>query len=275
MTEELSTRDGIKIRKLGPGYYVREDEWDQFIEINEVRFPVIPKHGVHLTSRQPLNLSYMIDNAPFEDLLPQYMPLQKLGHFPPRLSFGFAIPDEHDTLLRAALEQKLERRKVLMKMEGFHPLQVLVLAHLNKECDLPPKGGIRVNGIYSEEACFVLELETNYEKLMPTEKMVKAIKVIKRVFKLPRGARPKWYLEDDIDLRDPVEFLFKRKSPVSVLHNSGTKCLTSLCRSVHVRMERVSADPGMIVTVPFSNLSILYLRFPFPTSLYLAFLLVS
>ena len=170
----------------------------------------------------------MISNAPFKDLLPQYMPVQQLGHYPPRLSFGFAIHNECSAFRQVALEKKLGRRKVIMKMRSFYQLQALVLDHLNKECDLPPEDGIRVNWICSKDACLVLELETNYEEVIPTEKMIKAIKVIKRVFGFPRGARPKWYLEDDIDLRDPDEFLYERKSPVSVLHNSRTKYLTTL-----------------------------------------------
>ena len=74
----------------------------------------------------------------------------------------------------------------------------------------------------------MLELETNYEDLMLTEKMVKAAKIIRRVFGLPRGARPKWYLENDIDLRDPHGFLYEGESLGSVLHDGGTKYLTTL-----------------------------------------------
>ena len=44
MTEEPPTRGDIARRKLGPGYYVREDEWVLFVEVNEARSdsPVIP-----------------------------------------------------------------------------------------------------------------------------------------------------------------------------------------------------------------------------------------
>ena len=110
----------------------------------------------------------MIDNAPFRDPLPQYMPIPRIGHHPPRLSFGFAIPNEFSTFRRVAIEQHLERRKALMKMKSFYPMQVMVLDHLNKECDLPLRRGIRCNGIHSMGARLVLELETNYEELMPT-----------------------------------------------------------------------------------------------------------
>lgn len=37
MTAEIFTRDGVKIRRLKSGHCVREDEWKQFVEINEVR----------------------------------------------------------------------------------------------------------------------------------------------------------------------------------------------------------------------------------------------
>jgi len=198
----------------------------------------------------------MINNA-FEDLLPQYIPVPQLSHYPPRLSFGFAIPNDFHAFRRVALKKKLRPRKVLLKVDDFISLQILVLDYLNKECDLPPKRGIRCNWILSKEALVVLELETNYEELMPPEKISEAIKIIKSVFGLPHDARPKWYLEDDVDLRDPHGFLFKGESLVSVFHKSGTEYLTTLAPqctcSNGPSVSRLRNDRDRTVSYPILN----------------------
>lgn len=63
----------------------------------------------------------------------------------------------------------------------------------------------------------MLELETNYGRRVPKEKVDNVIRVIKDVFQLPDDAKPKWYLENDIDLKEPDEYLLPSKPPVSTI----------------------------------------------------------
>ena len=65
--------------------------------------------------------------------------------------------------------------------------------------------------IYSLEGSLVLELGTNYKKGVLKNKRAEAIETIKRLSKLPDDAKPKWYLENDIDLRGEGEFLSESK----------------------------------------------------------------
>jgi len=44
-----------------------------------------------------------------------------------------------------------------------------------------------------------------------------AIRVIKEGFQLPNNAKPKWYLENDIDLKVPDDYLLPSKSPFSTM----------------------------------------------------------
>lgn len=37
MPADTFTRDGVEIRRLESGRCVREDEWEQFVELNEAR----------------------------------------------------------------------------------------------------------------------------------------------------------------------------------------------------------------------------------------------
>jgi len=41
------------------------------------------------------------------------------------------------------------------------------------------------------------------------------LRVIKDVFQLPDSAKPKWYLENDIDLKEPDEYLLPSKPSFS------------------------------------------------------------
>ena len=61
----------------------------------------------------------------------------------------------------------------------------------------------------------MLELRTNYQRWTPQEKVDNAIDVIKEVFQFPDDAKPKRYLENDIDLKEPNEYLIPSKSPFS------------------------------------------------------------
>ena len=47
-----------------------------------------------------------------------------------------------------------------------------------------------------------------YVRRVPKEKIDNAMRVIKEVLRLPDDAKPKWYLENDIDLKEPDEDLF-------------------------------------------------------------------
>jgi len=86
---------------------------------------------------------------------------------------------------------------------------------LNERCGLPPKEGIVCGDIHSKQAALALELKTNYRHRVPEERIDDAIRGIKEVFHLPDDAKPKWYLEVDIDLKEPDEYLFPSKSSFS------------------------------------------------------------
>jgi hypothetical protein len=97
----------------------------------------------------------------------------------------------------------------------FFTLWTLVIRYLNDRCGLSPKEGIICGHVHSRQAALVLELQTNYVGRVPKEKMDNAIRVIKEVFQLPDDAKPNWFLENDIDLKEPDEYLFPSKSPFS------------------------------------------------------------
>jgi hypothetical protein len=170
----------------------------------------------------------MLKNAPFEELPQQYMPIPRLGHRPPRLSFGFAIPDEYEAFVQVAVREKLGRRKALMALRSFRTVGKLVIDHLNKLCGLPPGKGLAYDGIHMKGTGLVLELETNYKQRVPKCRTADVCRVIKEHFRLPDDAKPKWYLENDIDLRDPDEFLYPGERLVTALHISGAKDLKIL-----------------------------------------------
>lgn len=158
----------------------------------------------------------MLINEPFEKLLLPYKPVQKLGHYPPRLSFGFAIPKEFIQFRRVALENRLGDPEELNTTESFFELRTLVIPFLNERCGLSPEEGIVCGHIQTKRAALALELKTNYERRVPKEKVDTTIRVIKEVFRLPDDAKPKWYLENDIDLKEPDEYLFPSKLSFSM-----------------------------------------------------------
>ena len=53
----------------------------------------------------------------------------------------------------------------------------------------------------------VFELTTNYVWRIPEEKLDDAIRGIEEVFQLLDNAKPAWYLEADIDPKEPNEYL--------------------------------------------------------------------
>ena len=141
-----------------------------------------------------------------------YRPVQKLEHYPPRLSFGFAIPKVLTQFRRVALENNLGDPEKLNATKNFYTLRTLVTPYLNELCGLSPEEGIVCEHIHSLQGALVLELKTNYLRRVPKEKMGDAVRIIKEVFRLPDDAKPKWYLEFDIDLKEPDEYLLPSKS---------------------------------------------------------------
>jgi len=159
----------------------------------------------------------MLRDEPFEKLPLSYKPAQKVDHYPPRLSFGFAIPDEFIQFRQVALENRLGDPEELNTVGGFFELRTLVIPYLNRQCGLSPEEGIVCGRVQSSEAALVLELQTNYRGRVPKEKAGDVIRVIKEVLHLPDDAKPMWYLEGDIDLKEPDEYLLPSKSPFSAL----------------------------------------------------------
>ena len=154
----------------------------------------------------------MLKNEPFDKLPLPYRPVQRRGHYPPRLSLGFAIRKELAEFRRVALKEGLASATEINHMLGFYGLADLVLGHLNKLCGLSPEEGMTTGWVHSWEGIAVIELETNYNWWIPEEKLDNAIGVIKEHFNLPSDAKPKWYLENDVDLKEPDEYLLPSKS---------------------------------------------------------------
>lgn len=150
----------------------------------------------------------MINNSPFDDLPIQYIPIPDLGHRPPTLSFGFAIPGGFDVFRQAALKNKLKTRKVLMKSKDFSMVRTLVLDYLNQQCGLPPVRSLGYDTVYSKEGDLVLVLKTNYGRNVPKRKVPDVTRIIKELFELPNDAKPKWYIKEyEITQCDPDEFI--------------------------------------------------------------------
>jgi len=153
----------------------------------------------------------MLRNEPFEKLPLPYRPVRKLDHHPPRLSFGFAISEEVRQFRRVALENQLGDPEEVNTTKSFLTLWTLVVFFLNERCGLSPEEGIDCGHIHSKQEALALELQANYRRRVPEKKMDDAIRVIKEVFHLLDDAKPKWYLEVDIDLKEPDEYLFPSK----------------------------------------------------------------
>ena len=182
--------------------------------------------GVRLTLGQVLDLSYMLKNEPFEKLPAAYEPVQDHGHNPPRLSLGFPIRKPVTEFRRVALKEGLKGDMDINHTVNFPKLAKLVLTHLNTLCGLPPDKGITFEWIHSREGAVVIELETNYNWWIPEEKLEEAISVIKERFDLSSDAKPKWYLEDDIDEKEWDEYILPSKSPESC--DDAVEFLTAL-----------------------------------------------
>ena len=214
-TSEVFVKDGVEIRRLESGQCILENEWTQFVYVNKVCPLRYHRHCVRLTLGQVLDLCYMLKNEPFEKLPIPYRPVQERGHHPPRLSLGFPVRKELVEFRRVALKLGLKSDMDIKTTVHFRKLTRLVLGHLNELCGLPPDKGMTIGWVHSREAAVVIELETNYNWWIPEEKLEDAVGVIKEHFGFPSDAKPKWYLEDDIDEKEPDEYLLPSKSPGS------------------------------------------------------------
>ena len=209
MSANIFTREGVEIRRLKSGRCVLEDEWQQYVRINEVRSSVCP-YVSRLTIYQVLRVPYMLENEPFDKLLVPHRPLPKANHYPPILSFGFAIPNHVTEFLRAARKYSLGDPEKLSTNTSL--LRILVTSHLNERCGLPPGQGVVYAPIHSKQSDLVLEITTNYRMQIPEEKLDDALRGIREVFSLSDDAQPKWYLEPGIDEKDPDEYHLSSES---------------------------------------------------------------
>jgi len=74
--------------------------------------------------------------------------------------------------------------------------------------------------IHSREGIVVIELETNYNWWIPEQKLDEVVSVIKEHFNLPKNTKPRWYLENDIDLKPPDQYLLvSRPFPAAMRQN--------------------------------------------------------
>jgi len=127
----------------------------------------------------------MLRNEPFEYLPLSYRPIHKFDHYPPRLSFGIAIPEEFDQFLQVALENNLGDPEELRAATNIFEFQTLVMPFLNEQCGITGGEAIVCEYVHSLEAALVLEMQTNYRGRVPREKADNVIRVIKEVFHLP------------------------------------------------------------------------------------------
>ena len=157
----------------------------------------------------------MLENEPFESLPVPCRPLPKVDHYPPILSFGFAIPNHVAEFRRAALNHKLGNPEELSTTKDSALLRLLVKSYLNERCDLPPGQGIVYGHIHSRESNLVIEIATNYRSRITRDNLAGVLRSIREVFSLPDDAQPKWYLEPNIVEKDPEEYYLPSKPTVS------------------------------------------------------------
>ena len=206
---DITTVEGVEVRRVKPGIYVREDEWQGYLEFNEVR--TASYHQLHvplLTQQQPLSLSYMREHEPFDELPLPYFPCPERGHSPPTFIFGFPISRDCSDFCRIALEKNLASPEDCENRSKFLRIMNSVIVHLNEICGLRMGNHIVEAGVFSLKTNIVLELKTNYRQLIPEDKMDDVIRVLKEY--LP-GTEPQWYLEADIDL-NPIHAIPSRFS---------------------------------------------------------------
>ena len=84
----------------------------------------------------------MLRNEPFGKSPLPYRPVPRRGHYPPRLSLGFAIRKEVAEFRRVALKEELADAWETNHTMCFFELTALVLGHLHKLCGLPPTEGM-------------------------------------------------------------------------------------------------------------------------------------
>jgi len=178
---EITIVEGVEVRRVKPGIYVREDEWRAYLKFNEC-----------------LSLSYMRKHEPFDRLPPAYFPYPERDHRPPKLFFGFPIMRDCGDFRRIALEQNLAPPEECRSSSNILSIMGSVVRHINDMCGLERGHCVTVTGVLSRKANVILELKSNYRQLVPEGKMDGVIRVLKEL--LP-GTEPQWYLEADIDLK--------------------------------------------------------------------------
>ena len=99
MAPGVFTRDEIEIKEFKNGRCVLEASGNSSSSSTRCVLRRIPVADL-------LYLTYMVENGPFEKLPISYKPVQRSGHYPPTLNFGFAIPDELTQFLPVAVENK-------------------------------------------------------------------------------------------------------------------------------------------------------------------------
>ena len=178
----------------------------------------------------------MLENEPFIKLPVPYRPLPKVNHYPPILSFGFAIPNHAAEFHRVALKHNLASPEKLSINSPL--LRTLVTSHLNERCGLPPGENILYGHIDSKESNLVLEIATNYATRVPGDKLDHVLRSIREVFSLPDDAQPKWYLDSGIREKDPDEYHLPRESSIQAV-NDVVNDITYLAQCRFLNGERV------------------------------------
>ena len=112
-------------------------------------------------------------------------------HYPPTLIFGFPISRDLREFRRIALAEGLVSAEECEGPRSFIKIRLLVLRHLNKQRGLKPGADIFGTGVNSLSTNLVLELKTNYQQLVPEDKVDEVMRVLRKY--LPK-TEPRWYL---------------------------------------------------------------------------------
>ena len=167
----------------------------------------------------------MFEHEPFKELPEAYIPFRSTITIP-TLIFGFPITRDYREFRRIALAEGFISSEKCEDARMFRQMRLSVLRHLNVQCGLKPGGDIFGTGVSS--------LSTNYQQLVPEDKMDKVMRILKEYLS---EVEPQWYLEADIDLKrirtTPSMFL--------VICGGVTKMLTRVhpCPCLSGRSHRV------------------------------------
>lgn len=160
METNVFTKDGIEIRRLESGRCVREDEWEQFVELNEVRYSAHSGCDVSDIGAALRSVVHVTERAIRE--APSIIQTHSETRSPPsQTELWVRDPKEFIQFRRVALENNLSDPEELNTTDSWFTLRTLVMPYLNERCGLSPEESIVCGHVHPRQAVPVLELQTN------------------------------------------------------------------------------------------------------------------